>query len=268
MTAISLDCLTLTDCRPIDLVEAAGAAGFEMVSLWVQPPSIYPLQLVTPAMESGLRSALSGTGICVSALEVFDLSGPEDVERYLPALEMGARLGATSATAIHLANPDISAVADALALFSAAALQVGLSVTIEPVSMGVTRTLADAVALILQSGAEVGITLDFIHLARTGQGAADIAAIDPGLIKIIQICDGKRDLDAADVLAEATGERLYPGSGELALHDFLQAIATAVPRYTIECPSLARVKQGMTHGQQAREAMASVRRLLDACGIY
>ena len=37
MPRLSLDCLTLTDTAPADMIRAAGASGFDLVSLWLNP---------------------------------------------------------------------------------------------------------------------------------------------------------------------------------------------------------------------------------------
>jgi hypothetical protein len=62
---LSLDGMTLTNTKPVDLIRSAKAAGFDQVSLWLQPPSPFPLQLLTPAMERECAQALAETGIRV-----------------------------------------------------------------------------------------------------------------------------------------------------------------------------------------------------------
>src|SRR5690606_21571491 len=57
---------------------------------------------------------------------------------------------------------------------------------------GPVATLKDAAAL-ATSGQFPGlkIMVDSLHLARGGETPADVAAIDPGLIGAMQICDGQ-----------------------------------------------------------------------------
>ena len=60
---LCLDSLTVTDTEPAELIRSARSAGFDLVSLWVQPPPIFPLQLVTQANAKACAAALAETGI-------------------------------------------------------------------------------------------------------------------------------------------------------------------------------------------------------------
>src|SRR5580704_9935735 len=115
---LCLDSLTVTDTEPVDLIHAAKSAGFDQVSLWVQPPPIFPLQLVTPANAKACMAALAQTGIAVGALEVFVLSSAEAVQSYRPALDLGARLGGKTASTINVGNADQGKVGELFAQFA------------------------------------------------------------------------------------------------------------------------------------------------------
>ena len=176
---LSLDCLTLTNTRPVDLIRGAGAAGFDLVSLWMQPPSLYPLQLVTPAMEKECAEALAQTGVRVHALEVFDLFSIDTVQSYVPALELGARLGATTAVAINMRNPDAACVSDAFGLFAELAGQFSLGVNIEPVAICQTSTLVQARDIIRSVNNRRVATLQALREAAAG--------LKPGMPVTLQI---------------------------------------------------------------------------------
>ena len=264
-TLLSLDSLTLTDTRPQDLIRAAAVAGFDMCSLWIQAPALYPSPLLTPAMERECAAILADTGMAVSALEVFDLYAMDAVEAALPQLELGARLGGKAALTIHYSNPDRGEAAEILARFAEAARQFGLATNLEPVAGGQSQTLAEAHALIRASGADVGICFDPHHLIRSGGGLAQFRAIEPGAIRYVQVCDGPIPQPLEIAATEAVCERLYPGDGDFPLVDLLRAAPRDVV-VGIECPSLSRAAAGMSASEQAIEAMASVRRLLAQAG--
>ena len=261
--SLSLDCLTLTDTAPCDLIGSASAAGFDLVSTWVNPPAAYPKQIVTRAMERQCAALLADTGVSIHSLKVFDLVSEGSIQACRPALELGARLGGKAALAIHAANPDRAHVVELLATFVGVAAEYGLGVNLEPIAMGRTRTLADARDLIRDAGVDAGILLDTYHLMRVGGCVQDIRAIEPGLIRYVQINDGPAHVPHETMHVEAREERLYPGAGVFPLVELLRAAPANVP-WAIETPSVRRARSGMSAPIQAQEAMSALRRLLDA----
>lgn len=260
---LSLDSLTLTDTAPPVAIRAAAEAGFDACSLWIIPPPLFPSPLLTPALERECAAIIADTGIEVIALEVFDLHSLAGVEDARPLLEMGARLGGKAALAINYSNADRGEAAEILAAFAEAAAGFGLATNLEPVAGGKSQTLAEAADLIRRSGADVGICLDPHHLLRAGGSVADLAAIDPALIRYVQLCDGPVPQPADIAMTEAVCERLYPGDGDFPLTAFLKAAPRNVP-LGIECPSLGRAQTGMSALDQANEAMAKMKQVLAA----
>ncbi|HTV96160.1 MAG TPA: sugar phosphate isomerase/epimerase [Steroidobacteraceae bacterium] len=259
---LSLDSLTVTDTEPVDLIRGAKSAGFDLVSLWVQPPPIFPLQLVTPAKAKACAAALAETGIGVGALEVFVLGSAEAIKSYRPALELGARLGGKTASAININNANPVELSELFAQFAELAREYGLGVTLEPLAMFETATLAQARDIIRGSRVDAGIVLDAFHLVRKGGTAADVRAIEPGLIRYIQLCDGAASVTHEQMHYEASYERLYPGDGAFPLVEIFSNVPTDVT-WGIEAPSRRRAAQGMSAEMQAREAMTAMRRVID-----
>lgn len=259
---ICLDSLTLTDTEPVELIHSAHGAGFDLVSLWVQPPPIFPSQLVTPAKAQACAAALAETGLEVGPLEVFNLICADAVRSYRPALELGARLGAKSASAINTHNPNPTQVSELLAQFTELATEYGLGVTLEPLNSFATETLAQARDIIRAARVDVGIVFDVHHLVRCGGTVDDVRALEPGLIRYIQLCDGAASLSSEALRVEASAERMYPGEGVFPLVELLRNAPTEIP-WGIEAPSRSRALKGMSAATQAQEAMAAVRRTLD-----
>jgi sugar phosphate isomerase/epimerase len=259
---LCLDSLTLTDTEPVDLIRAARTAGFDMVSLWVQQPSVFPKQLVTPAKLQGCAAALAETGVEVGPLEAFDLSSAEAVKSYRPALELGARLGAKAACAINIRNPDPVVVTDLFAQFAELANECGLGTNLEPVAMLPTATLAQARDIIRAAGVDAGIVFDAFHLVRGGRSVADLRGLEPGLIRHVQLCDGELEVSPQVARYEVTHERLYPGDGAFPLVELFNTVATDIS-WGIEAPSRRRSKAGMSAEQQAVQAMGAMRTVID-----
>jgi sugar phosphate isomerase/epimerase len=259
---LCLDSLTVTDTEPAQLIRSAKSAGFDLVSLWVQPPPIFPLSLVTQGNAKACAAALAETGIRVGPLEVFVLSSAEAVKSYRPALELGARLGAKTASAINVHNSDPVHVSELLAQLAELAGEYGLGVTLEPLAMFETSTLAQARAIIRAARVDAGIVLDAFHLVRKGGTAADVRAMEPGLIRHVQLCDGVASASTEEMHYEASYERLYPGDGVFPLVELLSEAPTDVS-WGIEAPSRRRAESGMSAEMQAQEAMAAMRRVID-----
>lgn len=261
MRKLSLDSLTLTDTPPQAAIRAAAEAGFDACSLWIIPPPLFPSPLLTPAMERECAAVIADTGIEVIALEVFDLHSLAAVEDCRPLLEMGARLGGKAALTINYSNGDRLETVEILARFAEQAAGIGLATNLEPVCGGKSQTLAEARDLILASGADVGLCLDPHHLIRAGGGLEDLEAIEPGMIRYVQVCDGPIPQPAEIAMTEAVCERLYPGDGDFPLLDLLRAAPRDVP-LGIECPSVSRAQAGVSGAEQAKEAMGKLRQLL------
>ena len=258
---LCLDSLTVNNTEPADLIRAAKSAGFDLVSLWVQPPSIFPLQLVTPAKMAACRTALADTGIQVGPLEVFDLTSAEVVKSYRPALELGAQLGAKSASAINVRNTDSALSGALLAQLAELAGQYGLGVTLEPLAMFATATLAQARDIIGIAGIDAGIVLDAFHVVRRGGTVADVRAIDPAMIGYIQLCDGEIPVSAEQMRYEASYERHLPGDGDFPLVELLRDAPVDI-NWGIEAPSRRRADSGMSAEDQAKAAIASMHRTI------
>ena len=261
MPKLSLDSLTFTDTAPPVAIRAAAEAGFDACSLWIIPPALFPSPLVTAQNERECAAAIAGTGIEVIALEVFDLHSMAAVDGARPFLEMGARLGGKAALAINYSNPDRGATAEILAAFAEAASGFGLATNLEPVAGGQSESLAEATDLIRSSGADVGLCFDPHHLIRAGGGLSDLQAIDPALIRYVQVCDGPMPQPPEIARTEAVCERLYPGDGDFPLVDLLR-VAPRDVTVGIECPSLSRTQSGASALHQAREALAKLKGLL------
>lgn len=266
MPKISLDSLTLTDTTPQVAIRAAAEAGYDACSLWIVPPALFPSPLVTPEIERECAAIISDTGIEVIALEVFDLHSLAGVEAARPLLEMGARLGGKAALAINYSNADRSEAADILAAYAATAASFGLATNLEPVAGGKSQTLAECRDLILASGADVGICFDPHHLVRAGGSLADLEAIEPSLIRYVQICDGPLPQPPEIAMTEAVCERLYPGDGDFPLVELLRATPRGLT-VGVECPSISRAQAGITALEQARELLSRTRKLVAEAGL-
>ena len=107
-----------------------------------------------------------------------------------------------------------------------------------------------------------GIVLDALHLVREGGTVADVRAMEPGLIRYVQLCDGPASLPPEERPLEASLSDCLPGEGVFPLVELLADAPTDIP-WGIEAPSRHRAARGKSAEMQAKAAMAAVRGLID-----
>jgi sugar phosphate isomerase/epimerase len=202
------------------------------------------------------------TGVKLGNMECFNLTPEVVPEDFRPAVALGAELGATSLVAINAWDPERSRALDNFVALSRIAAEFGMKANVEFISMGKIRTLEEAVAFVIDSGEpNVGVTVDVLHLVRTGGTAADMRKVDPNLIGYVQICDGPAGLAREEWNDEGFEQRQVPGEGEFPLADIVAAIPSGVT-VGIEVPQRSRREAGVSAGERARMAVADTRALL------
>ncbi|MDB5396063.1 MAG: sugar phosphate isomerase/epimerase [Rhodospirillales bacterium] len=259
---LSLDHLTIFDVQPAELVRIAAELSIPYVSLWTQLPLKAELPLVTQANRAETLRAMRETGVRLGNMECFNLTAEAVVEDFRPAVALGAELGATSLVAINAWDPEPARTLDKFSNLCRTGAEYGLKVNVEFISMGKVRTLADAVQLVTDSGQRnAGITIDILHLTRTGSTPADISAIDPKLIGYAQICDGPAGLAREEWNDEGFEQRQIPGEGEFPLVDFIAALPDDII-LGVEVPLKSLREAGVGAAERARRAVAGTRAIV------
>ena len=264
MSTLSLDHLTVFDASPTELVTIAADLGLKLVSLWTQLPLKADLPLVTEANKAETLARMRDTGVRLGNVECFNLTPEVAVEEFRPAVALGAELGATSLVAINAWDPERNRALDNFAKLTRIAAEYGMKANVEFISMGKVRTLADAIAFIIDSGEpNVGVTIDFLHLIRTGGTAADIRVMDPAQIGYVQICDGPAGLAREEWNDEGFEQRQMPGDGEFPLAELIAAVPEGVV-LGVEVPHRALREAGVSAAERARRAVEGTQRFLAA----
>jgi len=262
MTNLSLDHLTIFDTSPPELIDIAAALDVPLVSLWTQLPLQADLPLVTQANKAETLARMRDTGVRLGNAECFNLTPEAKPEEFRPAVALAAELGATSLVAINAWDPERNRALDNFAALCRIAAEHGMKANVEFISMGQVRTLADAVAFVTDSGEpNVGITVDFLHVIRTGGSAADIAAVDPRLIGYVQVCDGPLTLPQEQWNDEGFEQRRMPGEGEFPLAELMAAIPPGIT-IAAEIPHKELRLAGVSAAERARQAIEGMRRFL------
>jgi sugar phosphate isomerase/epimerase len=261
---LSLHHLAMQELTTVQLVEVAGASGFDRVCVFVINPSAdqnVGFPLVTRDNAGDVRRALRDTGVEVHNLEVFFLTPDVNVEDFRPALELGASLGGRRATAFGL-DPDENCTIENFARFCELAAEFKIKAGIEFMVFTVVKTLDHAMRIIRGAAHPNGtLALDPLHLIRNGASPADLAAIGPDMIGYVQFCDGPLTIAPELAFDEAVYNRLPPGEGEFPLRE----IVACFPKercLSLEVPMTRRREAGMDALERAKLLNDATRRFL------
>lgn len=244
MRQLSLAHLSALRLSPPELVRAAAAAGFDLVgALRLTPTSDgrgHPMLGSSP-LRRATAAALDDTGIAVLDVEVFRLRADTDVRAAAPLLEAGAELAARYLLCT-VEDDDLARRAAAFAALCAEATPYGLTCMVEPMVFSAVRTPGQARALLQAAGdPAAGVLVDALHLFRAGGSVADVAALEPGLLPYVQLCDAATAGPAPSreaAVREAVGCRLAPGDGVLPLRELLGVLPANAVR-SVEAPNPA-----------------------------
>ena len=265
MHELSLHHLTILDAHPLQLVDAAAAAGFEYCGMRLVAPT--PADTIVdvagdPALVREIRGRLDVTGVKLLDIEAIWLSAQTDVAALLPALEAGRVLGARHVLSVGN-DTDRSRLLDNFGRLCEAARGFDLSVGLESITYCAVGTPADALEVVRASAQpNARILIDALQFFRAGATCEQIGAIDPALIEYIQICDAPhaapQTLEARR--QEARTARLLPGDGELPLREMLSTLRRDLP-LAVEAPTLAL--RGLPFDEQAKRIHAHMQAFLD-----
>ena len=252
MTDIGIAHLSLLHLEPDELIDVAAEAGFDFVGVRVRgatPAEDIADQRPGSPMSRATIARLQDTGVRVRDIEFLSLDGTTGYEEWMPMLEAGAALGATTLT-LAGQDSDLDRLGDTLAALAAEAAPYGITPALEPISYNAVSTVEQAGALASAAGCHV--MLDPLHLQRGGSTPADVAELDPSLIPALQLCDGPAELpdrieiteplprgmtaDGEPRKVESRAHRLVPGDGEFPLNDLLSAVAAGTP-ISLEVPN-------------------------------
>jgi len=258
---VCLEPLAIMDVPPVECVDLAAAAGFRWMSLWVQSPRAdYEVACkIEPGATARLvAERLEAHDIRVRNLEVFRVELGTEISAFAPALELGARLGASSATAIL--RDDSPQILDKFVALCQLAAQFDLRINIEFLSYFGVRSLPQALGLALSARQpNAGVLLDLLHLVRSGATMDEVARVDPALIGHAQICDGPAVMRDEDRLRESATDRMLPGTGDFPVREFVGCLPPVA--LGLEIPRNSRAFEGLAPGARVQRLMGVTRQL-------
>lgn len=256
MHRISLASGVLPEFGPVDIVEAAGAAGFDAAGLWIEPGGW------TAQTTRETRAALAATGLPVLDVEVVWIRPDSSLDEHRRVLDVGMELGARNVLCVS-SDPDHGATAAKLAALCAHAEAAGMRVALEFGIFTKVRNLAQALKVLDRVNHPLSaVLIDPIHVDRSGTTVAEIAAVDRALVPYAQFCDARAERpDPADfdaVITDAIDLREQCGEGVLPLAAMLGALPADIP-LSIELRSAA-LREAFSHPASRAKAVADATR--------
>ena len=258
---LALDHITAVDTTPIQLAEAARAAGCDGICLFMEPMDVLPLMPKFDIYRDltarrAFRRRLDDLVVTLDVAYPFTLAGRTEVAAFATAMECAAELDAQVINAL-VYDRDPVRRADKFGQFCDLAGSFGLRVGVEFYPPSQVRSLADALALVDGAGAHVGINVDLLHLMRSGGTFEELSAAPADRIFYGQLSDGPLQAPA-DLDAEASSGRALAGEGAFDLAGFVRALPQNCP-LSVEIPRNAAVEAGEPLAARVARAVEGVR---------
>lgn len=211
-------------------VEAAHAAGFDGIGLHARD---YGRLRAEGWSDAALRSLLADNGFDLVEIEtVLGWDDPPErrdadgLRREELAFGLADAVGARHVTAVGALSGTLRDTAtEGFAALCDRAAEHGLLVALEPQACSSVADLRTAVAIVREAGRpNGGLNLDVWHHTRGGWPFAELSALAPQEIVVVQLDDGPTVAVTDDYLEECTRHRTAPGEGEFDLTGFLHAV--------------------------------------------
>ena len=263
----SLSQLTLLGCSTAELTYIASRSGYDAISPRLIPMGISgecPYSPIDSEMIRATSNALTVTGIDVQDIELASISDHCNVGSFEPAIEVGARFGASKliASAWTSKMNDRNYIVDTFAQICDLAKPYGLSVALEFPTFSRINTLEQAIDVVTAADRDNGgILIDtlYVHLSRVS--LTRLNSLPAQWFSFIQISDVLPGIpDTYEGMIQIAREsRLYPGEGCI---DFNAVIESLPPvNYSIELPNRCRVAE-LGYEEHARRALQSAKRMI------
>ena len=267
MGHVGLEFISVLGMPPPDFVAVAAGLEVRHVGLALAPivaqPGAFPAWSLREdaVLRRETAAALKAYGVGLSIGEGFMVRPGAEIADAAGDLDLLQALGAPCVNVLTL-EPDAGRGLDQLGRFADLAGARGLKATLEFLPGTPAGDLKSGAALVRQVGRpNFSLLVDSLHLFRSGGTAADVAALEPGLVGYIQLCDAPKVSRHAVYADEARYDRLVPGEGDFPLLDFLKAL----PRDLVvglETPILAKADAGQGARERLEPAVVATRDLL------
>jgi sugar phosphate isomerase/epimerase len=271
MARLGIEVISVFGMPPVPYVNLAADLGCRHISTGLtafpyNPHGYLDFSLRDDAaLRREMRAAMQDRGVGVSLGEGLTIRPGHGARDYERDLDIFVELGTERINVVSM-DPDETRSFDQFGILAEMAAARGVRITTEFAPGLTVGDLPAALRAVRHVGREdFRLLIDTMHLVRSGSGAADIAALDPGLIDYVQLSDASRTPRFETYMEEAMFERMAPGEGELDL----AAVVAALPGdriYSLEIPLRSEAEAGVGPHERLGRCVAAARRLLEAAG--
>ena len=263
----SLAHLTVLGCAPPEMTYIAARAGYDYVS-------IRPIYMGLPGepnyalaenreMLRQTRRALASTGVRVHDIELARIFEGVEPKSYLPAMEVGAELGARAVLA-SIWSGERDYYIEKFAELCDLAKPLGLTVDLEYVPIAAVRNLAQAVDVLTTiQRSNAGLMIDMHHTHRAGDDPTRLRGLPREWFHFAQLCDAPAEIptERQEMIRIMREARLYLGQGGIDVAGILGNLPPCV--YSIELPNKAGHEE-MGYAEHATRCLESLKAYLAA----
>jgi sugar phosphate isomerase/epimerase len=267
MDRLGIGFLSVFALPPVELVDLAADLGCPHISTVVQGQALVPLDFrpyslrEDAALRRDLLAAMDHRGVTISLGDGFLVLPGAEMRTFSADLDVLAELGVPWINTVSL-DPDLSRTFDHFAALAELAAQRNIRTAVEPVPGLTVGDLPTALAAVEHvARPDFRLLIDTMHLVRSGSGADDLAAVNPGHIGYAQLNDTTLQPRLDNYMEEAMFERMVPGEGELPLHDLLSALPPSIV-IELEVPRRSLALAGISPIERLRPCVDAARRLL------
>jgi sugar phosphate isomerase/epimerase len=247
---LSMNSTTTPNAGVVDSIRVAKAAGFAAVELqnpWLDPylaagftaegllgrldgmavSGVGALHEAEPAAFAAEAGRLAALTAALGAKHMQMCTGPVDAsvvkDHRAGRLPEGDRryrgaVGRPEPEAVELTASLLAVAADIAAGY-------GVDVYLEPLGWAPVNSVRQALAVLEAiDRPNVGLAVDFWHFYVAGDTPEDVAALDPGLIKAVHVCDGLPLASPETVPDQETHRNVWTGGGVIPLQEYVDAV--------------------------------------------
>lgn len=266
MDRLGLECLSGLGLDPVTFVHLAAELGCAHVSLnlggaanRLPDYAEFNLRADSPLQRTAAQ-ALKDTGVGLALLEGFAIMPDRGAADLAPDLDIAADMGARAICAVSMERDRPRGIDQFAALTEMASAR-GMLTTTE-VGAGVLRNLSRSLeAVTAVANPDFKLLIDTMHFFRSGSDIADLAAIDPGHIGHVQLCDVPMPAEMDSYMEEALFERRAPGDGDLPLAAFVEHIPPGVV-IGLEIPIRSEAEAGVGPRERLSRCVEAARKIV------
>lgn len=259
---LSLHHLCALDVSAAELVDLAAANHCRLVSLFTNVPGIEgTFPTVRPADVPDLAARMADRGVTACNLEAFPLDGTTDMATFHTGLEVGAKLGATKASAHVYDAASLDEAVERFSRMCELAAPYGITVGLEFYAFSWSNDIEKAAAVVRGAAQANGsLVCDTLHFVRN-DCALESVARHADIIGYAQVNDGPASRPREEWWDEACLTRDLPGTGDFPIADILRPLRRDTV-IEVEVPREVDRIAGVPAADRVAAALAAARAVL------